>query len=199
MSDEKRIYKKQKRAELEEQTHLRITESAVELHGTLGPAKTTIKAIAEHAGVRRSTVYRHFPDDEALFFACSAHWLERNSFPDPTPWLSIENVEDRRLTAFRELYVYYRANRDMLRNVLRDENEIPALQRVLAGYHSYLEQAKRLLIDESLHGNASLASAAIGHALAFSTWSSMALEEQLSDQECAELMCGLARFADGSR
>ena len=37
MTDEKRPYKKKRRAELEEQTRLRITESAVELHGTLGP------------------------------------------------------------------------------------------------------------------------------------------------------------------
>ena len=72
MSDQKRTYRKTRRAELEEETRLRITKSAVALHEELGPAHTSISAVAEHAGVRRSTVYRHFPDDEALFAACSA-------------------------------------------------------------------------------------------------------------------------------
>jgi AcrR family transcriptional regulator len=63
MSDKKRPYKMKRRAELEAQTRQRITESAVELHGSLGPARTSMKAVAEHAGVPRSTVYRHFPDE----------------------------------------------------------------------------------------------------------------------------------------
>ena len=66
MSDKKRPYKMKRRAEQEAQTRQRITESAVELHGTLGPARTSMKAVAEKAGVPRSTVYRHFPNKEAL-------------------------------------------------------------------------------------------------------------------------------------
>ena len=69
MSDQKRSYRMRRRAELEELTRLRITESAVELHETLGPARTSISGIAERAGVRRSTVYRHFPNEDALFAA----------------------------------------------------------------------------------------------------------------------------------
>jgi AcrR family transcriptional regulator len=56
MTDEKRPYRKRRRAELEQRTRQRITESAVELHGTLGPSRTSLSAIAEHAGVRRSTL-----------------------------------------------------------------------------------------------------------------------------------------------
>ena len=86
MADEKRPYRKKRRAELEEETRLRITESAVELHGTLGPAHTSMSAVAENAGVRRSTLYRHFPDEEALFEACSSHWRAANPPPDPSSW-----------------------------------------------------------------------------------------------------------------
>ena len=50
MTDEKRPYRKQRRAELEEATRRRITESAVALHGTLGPSQTSLSAIAAHAG-----------------------------------------------------------------------------------------------------------------------------------------------------
>ena len=60
-----RPYTKTRRAELEQQTRERITEAAVELHGSLGPARTTISAIAQRADVQRATVYRHFPDEEA--------------------------------------------------------------------------------------------------------------------------------------
>ena len=63
-----------KRADDVAATRQRIVEAAVRLHGTIGPAATTISALAEEAGVTRLTVYRHFPDDLALFTACSAHW-----------------------------------------------------------------------------------------------------------------------------
>jgi hypothetical protein len=33
--------------------------------------------------VTRLTVYRHFPDDDALFGACSAHWIAQQQLPDP--------------------------------------------------------------------------------------------------------------------
>ena len=69
MTVERRKYEKKRRAELEADTRRRITETAVELHGTVGPARTSISAVAERAGVRRSTLYRHFPDEAALFDA----------------------------------------------------------------------------------------------------------------------------------
>ena len=70
----KRPYRMRRRARAQEQTRRRITEAAVELHSTLGAAQTSMSAVAERAGVRRSTLYRHFPDEAALFDACSAHW-----------------------------------------------------------------------------------------------------------------------------
>src|SRR5437762_9503407 len=102
MSDKKRPYRKTRRAELEEQTRLRITESTVELHSTRGPARTSISAIAERAGVRRSTVYRHFPDEDALFAACSSHWRAANPPPDPRAWSAIKDPAARTETALRE-------------------------------------------------------------------------------------------------
>src|SRR5438105_12155523 len=95
MSDQKREYRKKRRAELEQQTRLRITESTVELHGTVGPARTSISAVAERAGVRRSTVYRHFPDEASLFRACTAHWMSLNPPPDPGSWAAIADPDER--------------------------------------------------------------------------------------------------------
>src|SRR5436190_10137103 len=113
MSDQTRPYRKRRRAELEEDTRRRITESAVELHGTLGPSRTTVSAVAEHAGVRRSTVYRHFPDEMALFAACTAHWQAENPAPDLGSWAAIEDPDERLRRALRELYAFYRRTERM--------------------------------------------------------------------------------------
>src|SRR5215831_9293800 len=118
MSDQKRPYRMKRRAELEAQTRQRITESAVALHQRLGPARTSISAIAEHAGVRRSTVYRHFPDENALFAACSSHWRAANPRPEPARWRMIEDPDERLRVALSELYEYYRRTEGMLANLL---------------------------------------------------------------------------------
>ncbi len=75
-----------KRADDEQRTRARIVDAAESLHGTVGPANASISAIAETAGVTRATVYRHFPDDESLFLACSGQWLARQRLPDPETW-----------------------------------------------------------------------------------------------------------------
>src|SRR2546429_248456 len=107
MSSQKRQYTMRRRAELEAATRRRITESAVELHETLGPAQTSISAIADRAGVRRSTVYRHFPNEDALFAACSAHWRAAHPPPDPASWSSITDLHERTRTAIGSLYEFY--------------------------------------------------------------------------------------------
>src|ERR1700676_4372630 len=120
MTDQKRPYRLKRRAETEQRTRLRITESAVELHGTLGPARTSVSAVAQRAGVRRSTVYRHFPDEASLFFACTSYWTEANPLPDVSRWIAIDNPAVRLTVALGELYAHYRRTERMMSNILRD-------------------------------------------------------------------------------
>ena len=63
----------------------------MKLHGTVGPSRTTISAIASEAGVQRATVYRHFPEDEALFDACTAHFYGLHPRPDLERWGAIRD------------------------------------------------------------------------------------------------------------
>jgi AcrR family transcriptional regulator len=186
-----------RRAELEEQTRRRITESAVELHEELGPAQTSISAIADRAGVRRSTVYRHFPDEDALFAACSAHWRAENPPPDPAAWLSIADVDERTRTAIRSLYTFYDRTEAMYTSLLRDEPLVPAVAKRLRDFYGYLGSIQDdLAARRGLRGRpAQYTRAAIGHALAFPTWRSLTRDEGLSNDEAAELM---ARFVAGS-
>jgi AcrR family transcriptional regulator len=197
MTDEKRIYRMTRRAELEAQTRLRITESAVALHGTLGPARTSISAIAEHAGVRRSTVYRHFPDEAALFAACSSHWRAANPPPELAAWREIGDPDERLRVALGELYAQYRRTERMLENLFRDEAAVPAMGENFAEFHEYVAAAADVLMrGRGLRGGAAKhVRAAVGHALSFATWQSLAREQGLEDRQAADLMCALVGVA----
>jgi AcrR family transcriptional regulator len=195
MTVETREYKKKRRAELEAETRLRITESAMELHGTVGPARTSISAVAERAGVRRSTVYRHFPDEEALFGACSSHWAAANPLPDLESWKAIEDPDERLRTALGELYAFYGRTERMMENLLRDEERVAVVKRLFSAYHHYLAAAREILLrGRPVRGRRrDEARAAIGHALAFATWQSLAREQGLDNSQAVGLMGGLVR------
>ncbi len=188
-----RPYRMQRRAEQQDGTRQRIVESAVELHGTLGPARTSLSAIAAHAGVRRSTLYRHFPDEAALFDACTAHWMAANPPPDLGGWARI-SARDRRLEiALGELYGYYRQTEGMLDNLFRDESIVPIVAERFAAFRGYLAAAlETLMRGRRLRGaDARRTRAAVGHAIAFSTWKSLVREHGVSDADAVALLCAL--------
>jgi AcrR family transcriptional regulator len=193
MSKQKRPYRMTRRAELEEQTRKRITESAVALHEERGPARTPISAVAERAGVRRSTVYRHFPEEEALFAACSAHWRAANPPPDPGAWTAIEDPAERTETALRELYAFYSRTEAMYTSLLRDEPVVPIVHRLLGDFYGYLRAIQDILMaGRRLRGRAARRTqAAIGHALSFPTWRSLTREQGLADADAVALMSAL--------
>ena len=200
MADQKRQYRMKRRAQAEQRTRLRITESTVALHGTLGPARTSISAVAQRAGVRRSTVYRHFPDEASLFFACTSYWTAANPFPDVDRWVAIDDPAARLMAALGEVYAHYRRTEHMMSNILRDEARMPIVKRMLGGYRDYLTSARDTLMSgRDMRGPApQRVLAAIGHALTFGTWRSLAREQRLTDSQAADLMCGLVDAAAGS-
>jgi AcrR family transcriptional regulator len=197
MSNEKRTYRMTRRAELEAQTRRRITESAVALHEEVGPAHTSISAIAERAGVRRSTVYRHFPDEDALFAACSSHWRAANPPPAPHAWVAIDDPAERTSTALRDVYAFYGRTAAMYTSLMRDEPLVPAVHRRLQDFYGYLDAVRDILMaGRGLRGRAARRTrAALGHALAFPTWRSLTDEQGLSDEDAVELMSLLVEEA----
>lgn len=198
MSDQKRPYRKKRRAELEEETRRRITESAVELHGTVGPSRTSMSAVADRAGVRRSTLYRHFPDEAALFEACTGHWMAENPPPDLGAWAAIDDPDERLRGALEELYAYWRRTERMMENLIRDEATNENVRRNFRSFHEFMAAAGEILLSgRGLRGRARQRTlAAIGHALDFSTWRSLAREQGLDDDEAVELMIGLVAAAN---
>src|SRR5262245_19617848 len=123
-----RVYRLKRRAERQDETRQRIVEAAVSLHTTMGPAQTTVSAIAERAGVQRHTFYRHFPDERSLFQACSGLWYERHPLPDLSGLADIADAEGRLRTGLQGLYAYYEANAEQMIPFVRDA-EVHALTR----------------------------------------------------------------------
>src|SRR5687768_12496709 len=116
----KRKYEQKERARRRAETRQRIVEAAVDLHTSVGPAQTTISSIAQRAGVERHTVYAHFPDDSALFRACSAHWDARHPLPDLETLAAIEDPSRRLRRALGDMYAWYESVEDELAVLIRD-------------------------------------------------------------------------------
>ena len=189
-----REYTKRKRANSEAETKLRITEATMKLHETVGPARTTVSAIAEGAGVQRATVYRHFPDEDALIDACSTHWATLHPAPDPTPWLALSDPEERLRAALSGFYGFYDEAGETLLKLIRDAPRVPAIAVRMQALSAMLDYLADLLIEgRGLRGSKrKRVRAAIGHALQPETWRSLVRVQGLSTDDAVDLMVKLA-------
>jgi len=171
----KRKYELKKRAEQMGETRRRITEAAIELHGSVGPSRTTLSAVAERAGVERRTLYRHFPNEADLFAACSTDYFTANPWPDLGTWREIRDPHQRLGRALDELYAYYERTEPMFSNALRDAEVVDFARDAMAPLQAYLEEAAEILIaGRNIRGRRrKLVDGALRHALAFSTWHSL--------------------------
>ena len=193
----KRTYRKRKRAQDEDATRQRITEATVKLHTTLGPAQTTISGVAKEAGVQRATVYRHFPDEEALFDACTAHYNAAHPPPDPTPWTQVRDPSERLRQGLSGLYAYYRGSESMLELMSRDAPLVRALDKHADAFLAYLDAIASILDagrPERGHARRRVR-AAIGHAIQFTTWQTLARQQGLDDLEAVAMMAAMVESA----
>ena len=188
-----RKYELKQRARSKAETRQRIVEATIGLHDAVGPARTTISAIAERAGVERLTVYRHFPDERSLFQACSSHWAAENPLPDLAAWAAIDDPEERLQIALRDIYAFFRATEAMTANLLRDLPDLPVLREVAEPFVQYWE-AVRAVLDRGWKARGrqrTLVRAAVGHAIEFDTWRSLVRREGLDDAGAVEVMVRL--------
>lgn len=191
MKSSGRTYHLKKRAERQDDTRQRIVEATVALHEQLGPARTSISAIAERAGVGRPTVYRHFPDERSLFSACTSHYLARHQPPDPSGWREIVDPAARLRFGLLAIYRWYRETERMMVGAYRDLPELPVLAEVLEPRLRWFAEAHAVLAEGWTAPAPDVLRAAIGHALAFSTWRSLARDHDLGDETVADLLTGM--------
>jgi AcrR family transcriptional regulator len=187
-------YELKKRAERQQQTRRRIVEATLSLHTEVGPARTTISAIAERAGVQRHTVYSHFPEELELHMACSGLFVERHPLPDPQLLLAIEDGEERLRAGLAALYAYYEGNQQLLGHVHRDL-EVDENTRT-AARERYGPPTRRL--EEVLAAGLSAQGryrgrrrAALGVATSFYTWRALAADHELKADDAAELAAAM--------
>lgn len=219
----RRPYKLKARARRWEDVRRRITTAAVHLHETVGPARTTMNAIAKLAGVQRATVYNHFPTDLELIDACSSHWFAENPPPDQTDWLHIQDPAHQTRRALQDMYEYYDRSRDMLAKVLRDAAVVPAMDEIrrqkwlpllagivdllIARWSGSVEQVtgshRADTVDQGKNGKilgrtrVTELRASLTVALDFFTWQTLT-ESGLSSREAAALAAGWAESAGKS-
>jgi AcrR family transcriptional regulator len=202
MSAEKttRRYELRKRAESMEATRRRITEAAIELHGTLGPARTTMTAVAERAGVQRQTVYRHFADEQELLAACSGHFAALHPSPDLAGWRAIADPAERLCVGLDELYAWYEVTGAMWTTVFRDETLVEAVGAALEPFRAYLDDAARALAAGwgARGARRALLLAATRHAVDFYTWRSLAGDGGVSRAGVVTLTSAMVARAAGA-
>lgn len=183
MKSSGRGYRLGKRAEKQAETRTRIVQAAVDLHSTLGPARTSVSQIAERAGVQRHTFYAHFPDERSLFLACSGMALERDPLPRAQDWAALSPGRERVGAGLAAIYGWYARNAQMAACVLRDaEHHAPTQEIVALRMAPTFAEAGALLGE----GLSERQRALLGVALDFACWRS--LSSTLSEAAAAELM-----------
>ncbi len=182
-----------RRAEQVEGTRLRITEAAVRLHTTVGPAQTSIASVAEEAGVTRLTVYRHFTDLDELFVACRAHWMAQKPPPDASTWPAIADLETRARRALTDLYGWYRDRGAELYPIYRDAASMPlsAQEARSAENRQFGDSLVAGFVGADGGGRSLLAVAR--HLCDFGTWRSLAVQHGLEDRAVVEIGVRLLR------
>lgn len=184
-----------KRAEQVDATRRRIVEATVRLHEERGPVGTTVSAIAELADVTRLTVYRHFPDDEALFAACSAHWHAQQRLPDVQAWEQVTDPRQRLETGLSDLYRFFRDGERMLTQIYRDRPTLPETVQaaITADEHAFRDALVGAFGASGARER--LLRALAGHAVSFWTWRSLCVEQGLSDRQAVEAAVALVLSA----
>jgi AcrR family transcriptional regulator len=172
-----------------EETRRRIAQAVYELHGTIGPAATTISEIARRAGVERLTVYRHFPDELSLYRACLEHWTEMYPWPDPARWRDVRDPAARLRAALSDVYAFFPSVEGLFARGTADLPRLRKLQEADAPLFAHWAEMRRLLlVGWRVRGRRrARLSAAVGLALDFQTWQTLVRREGLSDAEAVEL------------
>ena len=181
-----RTYELKLRAERQQQTRQRIVDAAIELHQTVGPARTTLSEVARRAGVQRHTLYRHFPDERELLLACSGQYTSLNPMPDPKPWLAIAEPVERLRRGLTELYAFYEKNESMTSSILRDAETHELTRQVVATNRGPERQRIREALETDVRGRGRRA--VIQLSLAFATWRTLVRDGALTNAEAVETL-----------
>jgi AcrR family transcriptional regulator len=180
-----RTYTLKHRAEQQAETRRRIVDAAVDLHSSIGPARTTISMVAERAGVQRHTLYAHFPDERSLHLACSGLTFECDPLPEAEAWAGIEDQRERLRTGLVAVYGWYERNADLAACVLRDAEHHPLTREIAEMRFGPRQAAYQKVLGAKL---STKQRAVLRLALSFFTWRTLVRESGLTRGAAASTM-----------
>lgn len=184
-----RTYTKTKRANKEQQTHRRIIDAALVLYGSVGPAATTISAVATKASVQRLTVYRHFPKETDLMAGALKAWFDSRPMPDPTEWRDGVDPQDWPIAILSMLYNYYSETSNVWARLQADRAKHDDLEKLMQPANARLAVIQDDILRHLPTGRRDnvLCRAVVAHSVQFSTWKSLT-DSALDTVEVAALM-----------
>lgn len=188
-----RTYTLKRRAEQQAETRRRIVDAAVQLHGSVGPASTTISMVAERAGVQRHTLYAHFPDEKSLFLACSGLVFERDPMPAAEAWRSLGDADKRIRTGLGAIYDWYARNAQLAACVLRDAEHHELTREISEMRFGPYMAAYRDVLGERLSARQR---ALLALALNYFTWRSLTQDGGLDQKGAVAVMAQAILGAD---
>jgi len=188
-----RPYSMTRRADKQAETRQRIVQAAVELHGSIGPARTSFSMVAERAGVQRHTLYAHFPDERSLHMACSGLTMERDPLPDGAAWRAVPAGRERLRAGLGAIHAWFGRNADLVACVLRD-----------AEMHEVTRETMRVRMLPSIllwhevlgEGLGPRQRAMLDLMLGFHAWRSLVRESGLAPEDALEVAIRAIERAD---
>ncbi len=107
------------RQKQKENTRQLIVDTAHKLFSQEGYSKTTMRTLAEHAGIGLGTIFKHFPDKPSLLAAAFHSDLEQII---NKAWQSMPTtgIREQLLHISRELYSFYAENLIFARTLLKE-------------------------------------------------------------------------------
>ena len=142
----RRPYRLGRRAESTGETRQRIVEATFRLHSERGIAGTSMKDIADRAGVSVGTVYHHFPSYADAIAACGAYTAEHEPAPTPAVFKGATSRHERIGRLAQAMYAHY--------------ERVPALESVRRDRH--LARELDAFAREELRNRRALAAEAAG-------------------------------------
>lgn len=143
-----RRYRLGRRAETTQETRQRLVEATFQLHAERGISDTSMKDIAERAGVSVGTVYHHFPSYADAIVACGAYTTEHAPAPTGAVFEGAATRHERIVRLARALFDYY--------------ERVPALESVRRDRH--LTRALDAYAREEIRNRRKLSAQAVGPA-----------------------------------
>ena len=130
-----RGYEQRKRGEAADETRRRIVQATFELHGEQGVEATTMKQIAQRAGVSVGSVYHHFPTYDEAILACGAHAFSMAPTADADLFAGVGDRAERVRRLAQALFGFYARVRG-LGFVIAEQDRVPVLK-------AFAEQERR--------------------------------------------------------